>query len=92
MLRTVSRTDVFASGEVGGFDMNATAYGGKWYEDKQLANEGRVNTVFYSMTEYEDFAIMTTGRVVAVCVAIFLVPVLVLPFVGAVVLRRRKDR
>lgn len=92
VLRTVSRTDVFASGEVGGFDMNATAYGGKWYEDQQLANEGRVNTVFYSMTEYEDFAIMTTGRVVAVCVAIFLVPVLVLPFVGAVVLRRRKDR
>lgn len=92
VLRTVSRTDVFASGEVGGFDMNATAYGGKWYEDTQLVTEGKVNTVFYSMNEYKDFAVMTTGRVTAVCVVIFLVPVLVLPLCGAVVLRRRKDR
>ncbi len=92
VLRTVARTDVFASGEVGGFDMNATAYGGKWYEDTQLSVEGKANTVFYSMTEYKDFAVMTTARVVAVCVAIFLVPVLVLPLCGVIVLRRRKDR
>ena len=92
VLRAITRTDVFASGEVGGFDMNATAYGGKWYEDTQLTNEGSVNTVFYSMTEYEDFAVVTTARVVAVAIAIFLVPVLVLPLCGVIVLRRRKNR
>ena len=91
VLRAISRTDVYASNDIGGFDLNSDAYGGKWFEDKHLSSEG-VNTIVYSQTEYRDFAQVTTGRVVAVMFAIFLVPVIVIPACAVVTLRRRKNK
>lgn len=91
LLRFISRTDVYASGSVGGFDPNSTAYGGKWYEDKQLSTTG-VNTIVYSLDKQKDFKQLTTGRTVGMLIAIFAVPVLVIPAVGIVVLRRRRNK
>lgn len=91
VLRTISRTDVYASSDVGGFDLNSDAYGGKWFEDKQLSADG-VNTIVFSQTEYREYAQMTPGRVFWMLFAIFCVPVLVIPACGIVVLRRRKHK
>lgn len=91
LLRFISRTDVYASGSVGGFDPNSTAYGGKWFEDKQLSATG-VNTIVYNQLEQKDFKQLTTGRTVGMLIAIFAVPVLVIPAIGIVVLRRRRNK
>lgn len=94
LLRTISRTDVYAeSGDegVGGFDLNSDVYGGKWFDETHLSTEGK-NTVFHSQTSWSEYAQMTPARVGAVIFAIFFVPVLIVPFVGTVVLRRRKNR
>ena len=94
LLRTISRTDVYAeSGDegVGGFDLNSDVYGGKWFDETQLSTEGK-NTVFHSQTSWSEYAQMTPARVGAVIFAIFYVPVLIVPFIGTVVLRRRKNR
>ena len=91
VVRSISRTDVYASGDVGGFDPNSAAYGGKWFEDKQLSQEG-VNTVFFSQTEYKDYKQLTTGSIVLLATVIFIVPVVVLPALAIVILRRRKNK
>ena len=92
LLRFISRTDVYASGSVGGFNPNDKAtYGGKWFEDKHLSTTG-VNTIVYNQQEQKDFKQLTPGRTAATLIAIFAVPVLLIPAVGVVVLRRRKNK
>lgn len=91
ILRSISRTDVYASGDVGGFDPNSTAYGGKWFDETQLSTDGK-NVVFHSQTSWDEYAQLTTGRTVITLIAIFVVPVLILPAVGIVILRRRKNK
>ncbi len=94
VLRVISRTDVYASSDIGSSDLNSPVYGGKWYEDTQLATTSKsgVNTVWYDQNNSADFALLTPARVVAVVVAVFLVPVAVIPFLGVAVLRKRKNR
>lgn len=94
ILRTLSRTDVYASSDIGSPDMNSPVYGGKWFEDTQLASTSStgVNTVWYSQMEWEDFPLLTGKRMVGIMILVFLVPVLVIPFLGVAVLRRRKNR
>lgn len=91
VLRSVSRTDVYASGDVGGFDLNSDMYGGKWFDDTQLSSEGK-NTVYHSQTSWDEYAQMTPGRIVAVAIGIFIVPVVFVPLIGTAVLRKRKNR
>jgi hypothetical protein len=91
VLRVISRTDVYASNELGGFDLNAAAYGGKWFDETHLSSEGE-NVVFHSQKDWDEYAQMTPGRVAAVVTVIFATPVLLLPLFGAAVLRKRKNR
>ena len=91
VLRAVSRTDVYASNELGGFDLNAAAYGGKWFDETHLSSEGE-NVVFHSQKDWDEYAQMTPGRVAAVVTVIFVTPVLLLPLLGVAVLRKRKNR
>ena len=94
VLRTLSRTDVYASSDIGSSDMNSPVYGGKWFEDKQLATTSQTgtNTVWYNQDEYAEFSLLTGKRAVGVTISVFLVPLLVIPFLGVAVLRRRKNR
>ena len=91
VLRSISRTDVYASGDVGGFDLNSDMYGGKWFDETQLSSEGK-NTVYHSQTSWDRYAQLTTGRFVAVAIMIFVTPVVIVPLIGTVVLRKRKNR
>lgn len=94
ILRSISRTDVYADssdGGVGGFDLNSDVYGGKWFDETQLSTEGK-NQVTHSQTSWSEYAQMTPARVTAVVVAIFLVPVVVIPLLGTMILRKRKNR
>lgn len=91
ILRSISRTDVYASGDVGGFDLNSDMYGGKWFDDTHLSTEGK-NTVYHSQTSWDEYAQMTPARIVAVAVGIFITPLVFVPLIGVAVLRRRKNR
>jgi hypothetical protein len=91
VIRSISRTDVYASGAVGGFDPNSTAYGGKWFDETHLSNTG-VNTVVHSQTEWSEYKQLTTGSVVLMMIIIFIVPVVALPSLAVVVLRRRRNK
>ena len=94
ILRSISRTDVYANSSdegVGGFDLNSDVYGGKWFDETQLSTEGK-NQITHSQTEWSEYAQMTPARVAAVVVAIFLVPVVVIPLLGTMILRKRKNR
>ena len=91
VIRSISRTDVYASGSVGGFDPNSTAYGGKWFDETHLSNTG-VNTVVHSQTEWDEYKQLKTGSVVLLSIVIFILPVVVLPATAIVVLRRRRNK
>lgn len=91
VLRSISRTDVYASGDVGGFDLNSSMYGGKWFDETHLSTEEK-NTVFHSQDSWSEYAQMTAGRVLAVVIAIFITPLIIVPLVGTAVLRKRKNR
>lgn len=91
VIRSVSRTDVYASSAVGGFDPNSTAYGGKWFDETHLSNTG-VNTVVHSQTEWDEYKQLTRGSVVLLMIIIFVIPVVVLPATAVVVLRRRRNK
>lgn len=90
VLRTITRTDVYASGEVGGFDLNAN-YGGKLFEETHLSTEGK-NEIFLSLTEWRDYAQLTPARVTVVCVCLFAIPLVGMPLLASAVLRRRKNK
>ena len=91
ILRSISRTDVYASGDVGGFDLNSDMYGGKWFDDTHLSTDGK-NLVYHSQTSWSEYAQMTPARLVAVIVAILVTPVVLVPLIGTMVLRKRKNR
>ena len=91
VLRSISRTDVYASGDVGGFDLNSDMYGGKWFDETQLSSEGK-NTVYHSQTSWDEYAQLTTGRLVTVIIFMAITPVVIVPLVGTIVLRKRKNR
>ncbi len=89
LLRTISRTDVFASGEIGGFDLNKN-YGGKMFDELHLSAD-EVNEVWFGLEYYEYYKGMTTGSMVFMHIAVLGLPLLVLPVAGFYVLRRRKN-
>ena len=91
VLRSISRTDVFASSAVGGFDPNSVVYGGKWFDETHLSASGK-NLVFHSQTSWDEYDPLTTGSTVFLVIVVFIVPVVVLPALAIVVLRRRKNK
>ena len=91
VLRSISRTDVYASGDVGGFDLNSDMYGGKWFDDTQLSSDGK-NVVYHSQTSWDEYAQMTPLRLTVVVIAILITPVVFVPLIGTMVLRKRKNR
>ena len=91
VLRVISRTDLYASSDIGSPDLNSPVYGGKWFDETHLSTDGK-NTVFHSQESWSEYAQMTPARVWAVVIAILFVPVIVVPFLGVAMLRKRKNR
>ncbi len=91
VIRSISRTDVYATGDLAASDPNSLGYGGKWFDETHLSASGK-NTVFHSQESWEDYAPLTTASTVVIVAVVFFVPVAVLPALGIVVLRRRKNK
>lgn len=89
LLRTVSRTDVFASGEIGGFDMNQN-YGGKMFDETHLS-EGEENEVWFGLDYYRMYKGLTAAHKVFLYTVTLAVPAAFVLFTAFYVLRRRQD-
>jgi hypothetical protein len=89
LLRTISRTDVYASNTIGGFDMNAN-YGGKMFDETHLS-AGDINEVWYGLEYYKTYKGMTVGAQVFMHVAVLLVPLTAVALLGFAVLRKREN-
>ena len=95
-LRYLSRTDVYASSSLGGFDMNAThngvkTYGGKMYEETHLA-VGEDNIIHINLSQYEKYKGLGTGDMIMAVSFCLVIPVLAVPVTAFAVLRRRKHK
>ena len=89
LLRTISRTDVFASSEIGGFDMNAN-YGGKMFDETHLS-DGEVNEVWFGLEYWHEYKGMTVGAKVFMHIMVLAVPAVAVVLTAFYVLRRRQD-
>ena len=90
-LRHVSRTDVFASSALGGFDLNSENYGGKMFDETHLT-EGTENLVYHTLSSYTSYRGITKGALVFVVIATIFVPVLATGACAFVVLQKRKHQ
>lgn len=89
LLRTIARTDVFASTEIGGFDMNQN-YGGKMFDETHLSSN-ETNEVWFGLEFYRTYKGLTTGHAVFMYLMMLAVPAITVPIVAFYVLRRRQD-
>ena len=89
LLRTIARTDAFASTEIGGFDMNAN-YGGKIFDETHLS-DSEVNEVWFGLEYWREYKGLHTGDKVFVHVAVLAVPTVAVTLTAFYVLRRRRD-
>lgn len=89
LLRTISRTDEFASGEIGGFDMNAN-YGGKMFDETHLSS-GETNEVWFGLEYYHMYKGLTAGHKVFLYIVTLAVPALAVTVAALFVLRRRRE-
>jgi hypothetical protein len=89
LLRTITRTDVFASTEIGGFDMNAN-YGGKMFDETHLS-DGEVNEVWFGLEYWREYRGMTTGAKVFMHIMVLAVPAVSVALSAFYVLRRRQE-
>ena len=89
LLRTITRTDVFASTEIGGFDMNAN-YGGKMFDGTHLS-DGEVNEVWFGLEYWREYRGMTTGAKVFMHIMVLAVPAVSVALSAFYVLRRRQE-
>ena len=89
LLRTITRTDVFASSEIGGFDMNAN-YGGKMFDETHLT-DGEVNEVWFGLEYWLEYKGMQTADKVFLHILVLALPVAAVTVAAVYVLRRRQD-
>ena len=91
ILRHISRSDVYASSALGGFDLNSDNYGGKMFDETHLT-VGEENLVYHSLSEYTTYAGIGGGTYVFVLIFTVALPVLATGVCAFAVLRRRKHR
>lgn len=89
LLRTIARTDTFASTEIGGFDMNMN-YGGKLFDEVHLSDD-TTNTVFFGLEYWREYKGMTTGAKVFMHIMVLAVPTVLVGLAAFYVLRRRQE-
>lgn len=89
LLRTITRTDRFASSALGGLDISTENYGGKAFTDTDIYSESY--QVYTGPGKFYTVLGLTTGRTVF-CVVLIALTVAAVPVTAFVVLRRRKNR
>ncbi|MBP3436967.1 MAG: Gldg family protein [Clostridia bacterium] len=90
VLRTISRVDIFADSELGGFDLNSDKYGGQFLVDTDLSEEEySFFTPGGKLVKYP--GLKPAARVLWVLV-IAILPLVVLPLAGIFVCQRRKNK
>ncbi len=90
-LRYISRTDVFASSALGGFDLNSDNYGGKMFDETHLT-AGEENLVYHSLSSFSTYAGIGGGTYAFVLITVVLLPVAATGACAFVVLRRRRHK
>ena len=90
VLRTISRIDVFASSELGGFDLNSDNYGGKMLLSTTLSDVEY--TFHYTLGRMRSYPGLQPAARVVWTVFIALLPLVVIPVTGYAVCRRRKNK
>ncbi len=89
ILRTITRTDRYASSALGGLDISSENYGGKAFTDTKIYPESY--EIYTAPGKSYTVLGLTAGRTVF-CVALVSLTVLAVPVCAFVVLRRRKSR
>ncbi len=90
VIRSLSRSDVYASTALGGFDMNTPeTYGGKMYEELHLT-KGEENVVHYSLVDSHTYKGLSNASFTGAIIVCGVLPCLTVIVTGIVVLRRRK--
>ena len=90
-LRFISRTDVFASSAVGGFDLNSDNYGGKMFDETHLT-EGDENLVYHSLSSFTTYAGIGGGTYAFVLITVVLLPTLATGVCAFTVLQKRRHK
>ena len=89
-VRTLTRTDRYASDDLGAISLNTEKYGGKILLSTELSKTNQ--------EEYENgklvrtYSAMSTGKMVLWTVIMAIVPVLVIPIIGTYVYLKRKNK
>lgn len=92
VVRSLSRSDVYASTALGGFDMNTPeTYGGKMYEELHLT-KGEENEIHYNLVESHVYKGLSNASFTGAILVCGVLPVLTVLVVAVAVLRRRKHR
>ncbi len=90
-LRHISRTDVFASSALGGFDLNSDNYGGKMFDETHLT-AGKENLVYHSLSSYTTYAGIGGGTYAFVLITVVLLPVAATGACAFAVLQKRRHK
>ena len=90
-LRHISRTDVFASSSLGGFDLNSDNYGGKMFDETHLT-AGKENLVYHSLSSYTTYAGIGGGTYAFVLITVILLPVAATGACAFAVLQKRRHK
>ncbi len=92
VVRFISRSDIYASTALGGFDMNTIeTYGGKMYEELHLT-KGEENEVHLSLVDRRVYAGLSNASYTVCTLLCTVVPVLTVGTCAFAVLRRRKHK
>ncbi len=92
VIRSLSRSDIYASTALGGFDMNTPeTYGGKMYEEIHLT-KGEENVIYYNLMESHTYKGLSNASFTGAIIVCGALPVLTVIVTGVAVLRRRKHK
>ncbi len=88
IVRTISRTDVYASDSLGALTMNTANYGGKILDSDAMSETEK--NIYENQQVVKTYAAMTAEDAMTFTVLILLVPAIIIPALCVVVTSRRK--
>ena len=88
IVRTISRTDVYASDSLGALTMNTANYGGKILESDAMSQTEK--QIYENQKVVKTYAAMTAEDAITFTVLILIVPAIIIPALCVLVTSRRK--
>ena len=88
IVRTISRTDVYAADSLGALTMNSANYGGKILDSDAMSDTER--EIYENKEVVKTYAAMTQRDMITLTVLVLLVPAVIIPALCVVVTTKRK--